>query len=310
MARQSELPPREGNTGLPEVPYGTVIGRDYMIVRPLNKGSQAALYVVEQLSTASQRAMKLLRREYVSDETLYKRFEREAQVAAKIPSEHVVQVIAAGIDAKLNIPWISMELLEGQNLGDHVSEVGPLPKNAVLTILEQLCHAVAAAHSLGIVHRDLKPANVFLSNANRVGTKTTVKVLDFGVAKIIAESLTLSGVQLGTPAWMAPEQTRGDPAMPTTDVWALGLIAFYMFTGKPFWRATQGQGGLDQHMAVMREIGNDPIPIASIRALELGVPGKLPVGFDPWFAQCVARLQSDRFMNAGAAFRALANAIA
>src|SRR5438105_9145112 len=114
--------------GIPEVPFGTVVGHDYMIVRPLKRGSMGALYVAEQLSTAHHRALKILRREYVSDNTLYKRFERESQMAARIPSEHVAQIIASGIDEKIQAPWIAMELLEGQHLGDHVSEAGPLTK--------------------------------------------------------------------------------------------------------------------------------------------------------------------------------------
>src|SRR5690348_8983074 len=113
-------------TGLPEVPFGSVVGGDFMVVRPLNRGSMGALYVAEQLSTASHRALKILRREYVSDEPLFERFEREAQMAAKIPSEHVVQIIASGVDERLQVPWIAMELLQGQHLGDHVAEHGPM----------------------------------------------------------------------------------------------------------------------------------------------------------------------------------------
>ena len=112
--------------GLPEISYGTVVGGDYMILRPLSRGAMGALYVAEQLSTAGKRALKILRHEYVSDETLFKRFEREAQMAARIPSEHVAQTIAAGVDAKLQLPWIAMELLEGQHLGHYPRRGAPL----------------------------------------------------------------------------------------------------------------------------------------------------------------------------------------
>jgi eukaryotic-like serine/threonine-protein kinase len=292
--------------GLPEVPFGTVVGGDYMIVRPLGRGATGALYVAEQLSTSGHRALKILRREYVSDQTLFKRFEREAQMAARIPSEHVAQIIASGVDAKLQVPWIAMELLEGQTLGDHVDESGPLAKSTVRQILEQLCHAIAAAHALGIVHRDLKPANVFLSAARRVGAEKMVKVLDFGVARIMAENLTSSGSPLGTPSWMAPEQTRGEAATTATDVWALGLMAFYMLTGKQFWRSCARP---DDPMGVMKEIADEPVPIASMRALELGAGDKIPPGFNEWFAQCVARPPEERFVNATAAYAALAQAL-
>src|SRR5262245_26249190 len=111
--RSHAPPPTTRRGGLPEVPYGTVVGADYMVVRPLGRGSMGALYVAEQLSTAHHRALKVLRREYIADDTLFKRFEREAQMAAKIPSEHVAQVIASGVDERMQVPWIAMELLEG-----------------------------------------------------------------------------------------------------------------------------------------------------------------------------------------------------
>jgi serine/threonine protein kinase len=295
--------------GLPEVPYGTVVGGEFMVLRPLSRGSMGALYVAEQLSTSGHRALKVLRREYISDPTLYKRFEREAQVAAKIPSEHVAQVIAAGVDPRLDVPWIAMELLEGQNLSAYVGEHGPMKKEMLRQSLEQLCHALDAAHKLGIVHRDLKPANVFLSEAKRVGSHRVVKVLDFGIAKVIAESVTLQGAPLGTPSWMAPEQTLGDPVTPATDVWALGLLAFYMLTGRSFWRASMRPPAPAATAAVMKEVAHEAIPIAWARAVELGAADFIPDGFNEWFAQCVARSPRDRFVSAGAAYAALANAL-
>jgi len=113
-------------------------------------------------------------------------------------------------------------------------------------------------------------------------------------------------VPLGTPSWMSPEQTKGDAALPASDGWALGLLAFYMLTGKMFWRACN-TGGTDGE--VMREIATEAVPIASMRALELGVGDKIPRGFDEWFAQCVARSPSDRFVNAAPAYAALAQSL-
>jgi len=295
-----------GKGGLPEVPFGTVVGGDFMVVRPLRRGTAGALYVAEQLSTSQHRALKIMHAAYVSDETLFKRFEREAQMAAKIPSEHVTQIIASGVDEKMQIPWIAMELLEGQNLGDHVSEFGPMPKEMVRGIFEQLCHAISAAHKIGVVHRDLKPANIFLSEARRVGAQKMVKVLDFGVARVIAESLTLQGAPLGTPNWMSPEQVRGESATTATDVFALGLIAFYMLTAKSFWRSCLIE---NNDFAVMREIGEEAMPIASMRALELGAGHLIPKGFNEWFAQCMARNPNERFVNANAAYAALAHTL-
>lgn len=286
--------------------YGTVVGGDYMVVRPLGGGSMGTLYVAEQLSTSSHRALKVLRPEYASDATLFKRFEHEAQAAARIPSEHVTQVIAAGFDRKLELPWIAMELLDGQTLGQHVDAHGPLPRDVARDQLEQIFHAVSAAHQSGIVHRDIKPANIFLSEARRVGTDRVVKVLDFGIVKMLTESVTLQDVPLGTPSWMSPEQATGDPITPATDVWALALLAFYMLTGRPFWLASQDE---INPLAVTTEIIHAPIPRASVRAVELGAATSLPEGFDDWFAQCVVRDPAARFVSAGPAWAALSSVL-
>ena len=181
-----------------------------------------------------------------------------------------------------------------------------MPKELVRQIFEQLCHAVSAGHAMGIVHRDLKPANIFLSEAHRVGAHKMVKVLDFGIARVMAERLTVGSSPLGTPNWMSPEQTNGSEATTATDVWALGLIAFYMLTGRIFWRAAQQP---DAPMAVLREIMEDAIPIASARAAELGVGHLIPDGFNEWFAQAMAKHPQERFVNATAAYVALAHTL-
>lgn len=287
------------------IPYGTVVGNDYMVVRRLSQGSMGAVYLAEQLSTAAPRALKILRRDYTADPTLFKRFEREAQVGARIASDHIAQVVAAGVDAKRQLPWIAMEFLEGQDLGDHIEESGPASLARAHVVFGQLCHALGAAHRIGVVHRDLKPSNVFLTSSRRAGESTMVKVLDFGIARVAAENLTLSGGPiLGTPQWMAPEQVLGEEVTPASDVWSLGLLAFYVLTGHRFWLGCRGKTNIEG--AVMREICHDPIPIASMRALELGATTTLPRGFDEWFALCVARASRERFVSADAAHAALA----
>jgi serine/threonine-protein kinase len=299
--------PGPSHADIPEVPFGTVVGGDYMVVRPLRRGGSGAVYVAEQLSTAVHRALKILHPDYVRSDELYKRFEREAQVGARIGSEHVAQVIGAGVDKKMQLPWLAMELLEGQDLRDVIEERGGMPPRDVLEIFEQLCHAIGRAHAIGIVHRDLKPANVFLSTSRSARGGTMVKVLDFGIARVTTEKLTLSGAPLGTPSWMAPEQVLGDPATPTSDVWALGLLAFYLLSGKSFWRAVARNA---EPFEIAREVLHEPIPVASARAIELGAAEAIPPGFNEWFALCVARSGSERFGSANAAFAALARTLA
>ena len=292
------------------LPAGTVIGGDFTVVRPLDEGGMGLVYRVDQKSTGKQRALKVMHREIVADPRLQKRFEQEARVGAHIPSEHVVEVIAAGVDSPTGLPFLVMELLEGEDLRHRIDHGGPMSADEVRAIFEQLCHAMAAAHEGGVVHRDLKPENVFLARSRRAGAgRLTVKVLDFGIAKLAAESGTRSTkAAVGSPLWMAPEQTAPGPVTPAADVWALGLLAYEMLAGRPFWRAANETGGTTAQL--LREIVLDPIPAATSRAAELGLATRLPAGFDAWFARCVAREPGDRFADAGLAWRAMQRMLA
>ena len=236
-----------------------------------------------------------------------RRFEQEARAGARIESDYVVNVIAAGVDGPTGMPWIAMELLDGEDLGDHLARTGRMATGETLEVFRMLCHAVAAAHDAGIVHRDLKPENVFLAKARRPGEAFTLKVLDFGIARAAADVRATGTAALGTPLWMAPEQTaRGPRITPATDVWALGLIAFYLLTGSWYWRTAH----LDSPSITefLRELTLEPLDPASVRAADLGL-GVLPAGFDEWFAKCVVRETSSRFADARAAFRALEGAL-
>ncbi|APR81586.1 Putative serine/threonine-protein kinase pknH [Minicystis rosea] len=287
-------------TSLDLLAPGAVFARDFTIVRPLSEGGMGAVYVVEQISTGAQRALKLMHRELVRDPKLRQRFEQEARVGSRIESEHVVQVLAAGVDETSGMPWLMMELLSGEDLAGMLEKRGPLPHAEVRDIFAQLTHAVAAAHKVGVVHRDLKPENVFIARSRREGTTHLVKVLDFGIAKVVAEAQTSATQALGTPMWMAPEQTEpGRAIAPAADVWALGLIAFRMLTGKYFWVA--GNRDDANYTMVLREAVFDPIPSAAARAEEYGARPLLPAGFDAWFARCMSRAPEARFPDAGAA---------
>jgi serine/threonine protein kinase len=170
--------------------------------------------------------------------------------------------------------------------------------------LRPICHALGAAHGAGVVHRDIKPENVFIVSTKSAGGETGVKVLDFGIAKIAAQMRTAHTGVIGTPLWMAPEQT--DPsaeAGPPADVWAIGLLTFWMLTGRHYWRAAAVPSS-SMH-ALMREILFEPMPTSRERAAQLGVGGRIPPGFDAWFARAAAREPAARFPDANEAFRAL-----
>lgn len=278
---------------------GTVVGGDYRVERKLSEGGMGAVFVAEQLSTGAKRALKIIRPELLHEVKLRVRFEQEAKVTAKIASDHVVSVVAAGFDTNENVPWLAMELLSGETLLHAVQERGSLPRGVVLAVLKQLAHAMDAAHAAGVVHRDLKPENVFLADARRTGVPFFLKVLDFGIARVVRDAQMTGADMLGTPLWMAPEQTgMGDSVGPWTDVWSLGLIVFYLLTGRSYWLAANGEGST---FGIMREICVDDLVPASERAKALGCERAIPDGFDPWFARCVTRDVKARFDSFGAA---------
>jgi protein-disulfide isomerase len=282
---------------------GTEFGGDFIIDRPLSRGGMGAVYVATQRSTGRRRALKLMHPALAADEKARDRFVREARIGALIPSDHVVEVIAAGVDTPTRTPWLAMELLEGEDLATRAT-LAPVSPAELGLVLKQVCHALAAAHAAGIVHRDLKPENIFLCRSRSVNGEVAVKVLDFGIAKMAAESHGPSTGFIGTPAYMAPEQSDGGAITPAADVWALGLMTFALLTGKSYWRAANT--AVSSPMQVVTEIATGKLEPASVRAQELGVADRLPPGFDAWFARAVARAPADRFPNAAEAWSALA----
>lgn len=277
---------------------GQVFAGQFRVVKPLAQGGMGAVYVVEQLSTGKKRALKLM----LPSAALVdgsRRFEQEARTSSLIPSEHVVDVIAAGVEGPDHIPWLAMELLEGESLESHLEQLGPLEPTRAYEILSQLGHALSAAHDLGVVHRDLKPDNIFLARSRTSSSELMVKVLDFGLATVV-EASTRNTTALGSPLWMAPEQTQtNEPITLSTDVWAIGLIVFRMLSGKHYWKGIDGS-----LVSLMREVVLDPLVPASQRSRELG-GAALPAGFDEWFGQCVTRFAAYRFAHARDAWHEL-----
>ncbi|WP_437735673.1 serine/threonine-protein kinase [Sorangium sp. So ce1335] len=269
---------------------GSIIGGDFEVVRPLGSGGMGSVYLCRQRSTARQRAVKVMHPLRAVDPEQRRRFEQEALAPGLIGSPHIVDVLIAGVDPASSLPYLAMELLHGETLSACVARRGALSAAEARRVFEQLGRALEAAHNAGIVHRDLKPENVFLEDAGD-GAAPRVKLLDFGIAKIIDQARDSMTGAVGTPLWMAPEQTgMSYAALPQSDVWAYGLLAFFVLTGKVFWLGR----GLP---ALLREIMLDPVPAASQRAAELGLP-PLSAGFDAWFARCVARDPFTRFTSA------------
>jgi serine/threonine protein kinase len=289
----------------PRLAPGSVFARDYQVIDLLAEGGMGAVYRAEQLSTRKLRAIKLVSTRLAADPKGRQRFVREATIGASIDSEHVVEVIGAGIDEETNRPWLAMELLDGADLGAVVRHQGPLSPGQLHELVGQLCHGLAAAHRAGVVHRDLKPANVFIARSRRAGVPFTLKILDFGIAKVVQESGSGSSETdtVGSPLWMAPEQLNAQRPTPATDVWALGLLAFWALTGKHYWMAAHAESSTVQALFVEQLF--KPLDPPSRRAADLGATATVPPGFDEWFLACTQREASRRFPEAWAAGEAL-----
>lgn len=288
---------------IPKLEPGARFAEEFRVVRSLSDAPGSAVYVVEQGTTGGQRALKLLDPSLVSPpsegpehDRLCQRFEHAAYAATRIESDHVAQVVGAGVFE--GTPWMAMELLRGEDLATRIAARGPETPLAAREIVTQLCHALAAAHDVGIVHQDLRPESLFLAVARREGAPFTLKVLQFGLAGfLLAASTREPSKTLEPRLWRAPEPLLpGSVAAPSMDVWALGLLTYFVLTGRPFWRgatsASTASASLNQEIAI------EPLPRASERAGEAGVASLLPPGFDEWFGRCVVREPSARFETA------------
>jgi serine/threonine protein kinase len=244
-----------------------------------------------------------------TDQKFRERWEREAKAVADLESEHVVVVLDAGIQVvgTEEVPWIAMELLHGEDFGTLLARRQRLPLEEVRRYLMEACHGLGEAHRLGLVHRDLKPENLYLAKRRSAGGGDIVKVLDFGIAKLVKKERGTPTERLGTLGWLAPEQTKkGAEIAPAADVWALGLLSFYFLTGKSYWLSCQSPDDEDV-AAVFDELVNGKLEAGSQRAKQLSCGEYFPVWLDEWFGRCVTR--GNRFANAAEVFSAFADAV-
>jgi eukaryotic-like serine/threonine-protein kinase len=281
----------------------------YRIVRHLADGGMGVIFEAEHLATEAHVALKLLWPHVMQVASARQRFELEAKVAARVNSEHIVRVLDAGFDPQTRAAYLVMELLLGSTLAASVKSHGAMSPALTVTLMRQVARGLDAAHGYRnaagvlqpIVHRDLKPDNLFL--CARPEGLPLLKILDFGIAKVLKETANVSQDVRGTPAYMAYEQVTGEALSPQTDIWALGLITFYALTGRAYWpSANQATAGME---ALFAEILTLPLPRASDRIRDDGLDIKLPRAFDAWLLGCIARKPSQRFASAGEAIDAL-----
>ncbi|MDI3290376.1 serine/threonine-protein kinase [Polyangium sp. 15x6] len=285
---------------------GAIFAGRYRVERRIAAGGMGAVYEVVHLETNRRRALKVMHPNFVQSDDLRGRFRQEARVAAEIESEYIVDVFDAGIDDATGMPFLVMELLRGEELGKRIRHTGPLPPAEVVAYLHQTSLALDKTHRAHIVHRDLKPDNLFL--CEREDGPPRIKVLDFGIAKIVAAGSTAAGAtqSLGTPLYMAPEQFLMESSVsPATDIFALGMIAFTLLVGKAYW-FEESRGGANV-FAFAAQAALGPREPATARAARLGA--RLPPAFDTWFARATAKTPSERFPSATSAVKALAEVL-
>ena len=285
----------------PERFLGLTISEKFLVQEIVGVGSMGVVYLAEQLSLSKLVALKVLKRTLVYDQEALQRFHLEARAASLLDHPNTISIIDFG-QCDDGSPFIAMEYIDGQDLAQVVTEEFPLSPTRIIHIMKQVCSALDEAHAAGIIHRDLKLANIMISQ-RRTGEEF-VKVLDFGIAKMADPTnipgggpQTREGLIAGTPAFMSPEQIRGEELDSRTDIYSLGVVLFMLLTGRlPF----QGQTAADIAAKVLTEKAPRPSRVR----LDLDVPKV----FDGITAKAMARDRDARFASAEELRRALESA--
>jgi tetratricopeptide (TPR) repeat protein len=206
------------------LPEGLEIGSRYRIVRLLGRGGMGAVYRAYDRELDRDVALKIIRPEIAENPGTLERFKREIQLSSRVTHRNVLRVFDLG--SADGMRFLTMQYIEGEDLGAVLGREGRLPVPRALAILRQIGEGLRAAHELGVVHRDLKPQNIMLDSAG------TVYLTDFGLAKTLEQAgLTQQGAVVGTPYYMSPEQVKGEPIGPKSDIYTLGIILYLMLTG-------------------------------------------------------------------------------
>jgi serine/threonine protein kinase len=261
---------------------------NFEIVRLLGEGGMGSVYEADHLLMRKKVAVKVLRRELSPDPDLVQRFFNEARATSAIRHPNIVEVIDLGL-LQDGVPYLVMELLEGETLSARLERLGSLPIASAVDFVRQTASALGAAHANGIIHRDLKPENLFLTPDPRFHGRELVKVLDFGIAKLRVDPssrpvTTLVGAVLGTPAYMSPEQCRGVEVDHRSDIYALGVILYELLCGTPPFLGEAVGDVLMMHMSV------DPVPPSTLRA-------EVPSQLDQAILKALAKHRDRRFLR-------------
>lgn len=273
-------PPALPVDGDPDL-IGKVVG-DFRILRKLGQGGMGQVFLAEQLSLKRQVALKIMRPDLAANATALRRFQLEAEAVARINHANIVQVHAFGVADGMH--FMALEYVEGKNLREYLARKGSPELKQGLSILRQVAAALQRAGELGIIHRDIKPENILLTR------KGEAKVTDFGLSRcLVAEqnaNLTQSGVTMGTPLYMSPEQVQGKETDPRTDIYSLGVTCYHMFAGHPPYR---GQTAIE---VALQHVQASPVPLSEVRP-------DLPIELCQIIHKMMAKAPAERYQTAG-----------
>jgi serine/threonine-protein kinase len=278
-------------TNTSKVPLGTVLEGKFRITREIGRGGMAAVYEAENIDIGKRVAVKILAAELITSRVVRERFIREARAAASIRSPYICDVYDSGMYE--DRPFLVMELLEGESLYDMMTRVRQLDAQTTLRVATHTARGLSKAHEVNIVHRDLKPENIFLTTDEE--GHLLAKIVDFGLAKFYESTgsdaqsvrLTREGALFGTPAYMSPEQAKGQGEVDhRADLWALGCIVYECLTGQTVWSVEQGVA------MILAQIANSPLPKPS------KLRPDLPPSFERWFERALNRDPTKRFQTA------------
>jgi tRNA A-37 threonylcarbamoyl transferase component Bud32 len=280
------------------VNVGSHIGQ-YRILKKLGAGGMGAVFLGEHILLGRRAAIKTLLPALSKHEDIADRFFNEARATSAISDHGVVQIFDFGYHVD-GTAYIVMELLEGESLAHRIDRLGQLSVGEALRISRQVAASLAVAHERAIIHRDLKPDNIFLIHDTEAQNGERTKILDFGICKLATDGprITGSGVTVGTPVYMSPEQCRGAGEIDhRSDIYALGCVLFHMLVGRaPFEHDAPG----DFLVSHMRE--EPPVPSTLVR--------ELPPVVDDLLLRCLAKAPEDRFQSMGALITAIEYALA
>lgn len=246
--------PRAAKHSMADLLVGTVLAERYRLVKRVGEGAMGWVFLAEHVDIKKKFAVKVLRPSLCRITEAVSRFKREARAASAIGSQHIVDVTDFGT-TDTGAAFFVMENLDGEDLASTLSREKKLPWERVRKILLQLCDALQAAHDAGIFHRDVKPANFY--RVKRGDNEDFVKVLDFGIARLANPNdsiVTQTGVVMGTPDFMAPEQAQGRHVDHRADIYSLGATAYALLTGRPPFV------GKNEYDVIYKQLNEEPKP--------------------------------------------------